>query len=302
MKRIGMYRVDGRSFWFGGYFGRFDRDLMIEHAGQARADRFDETFDGRVPLPDAQLVSVYDEDRAAAEAFAATFNVDTAPTLDAFADGLDGVIVPFPAGGPARDYRVLQPLIEQGVPMFLDRIILEQADELRELIPQAIERGAAMHVTCFMRYLDTFLRCEHDPAAPVQWVVVTASGEPNGYGADLLDLVDELMGGPPISVINVGNPTRDVLRIQYDGGRHAMLQLLRDVSGPMVVAAGGEQWSRSLEIDGSRFHYGAMRQFEAFVAACQTRRPPVSYERVLANAAILAFAERRTFDEVHHLP
>ncbi|MAE61258.1 MAG: hypothetical protein CMJ49_07860 [Planctomycetaceae bacterium] len=296
-----MCRVDGRSYWFGGYFGAFDRRLMIEHAGAARADRFDETLGGRVPLAGARLVSVYDDDRAAAEAFGATFDVPVAATLEEFAEGMDGVIVPFPAGGDARDYRAVAPLVERGIPLFLDRIILEQADVLRGLLAEGQDRGVPLHVTCFMRYLDECLRPADDAGAPVRWVTATASGDPVGYGADLLDLIDALMGCRPVSVINVGDDGGDVLRIGYERGRHAILQLIRDTHVPMVVAAGGADWHRSVELDGSQFHRGAMRQFEAFVRAMDTREPPVAADRILTHANLLRFAESRRIGVVHSL-
>ncbi len=293
MKRLGMHRVDGRSFWFGGYFNAFDRDRMIRHAGAVRADRFAETFGGRVPLAGARIVSVFDPDPAAAAAFGETFGVPPAASPDVFAEGLDGVIVPFPAGGPARDYGAVAPLADRGIGLFLDRVILEQADALDGLCRLAAGRRAPLHISSFMRYLAELLR--PSPSARVEAVEAEVSGEPAGYGADLLDLVDELMQGEPRTVINEGGADADVLRIGYADGRSAVLRLLRTGKRPAAATASGAGWVRSLVVDGSQNHLGAYRQFEAFVRALDTREPPVPYKRVLANAAILRFAERREF-------
>jgi len=288
--RLGLHRVDGRSYWFGGYFNAFDRELMVRYAGEARADRFKETFGGQVPFANARIVKVYDDDRTAAGQFAETFGVEVAESLDEFADGLDGVIVPFPSGGERRDYEVTAPLARRGIPLFLDRIILEQSDVLRHLMAGS---PAPLHVTCFMRYFAGLMLPEGAPRP--ECVVATAHGEPAGYGADLLDLVDELMGGEPVSVLNAGDEQADFARIRYADGRHAILQLFREKSLSMNVTAFSEDRQSILPIDGSQFHYGAFRQFQAFLRSIETREPPVPYARVLANAAVLHTIERREF-------
>src|SRR3990167_8893037 len=103
---------------------------MVRYAGPARADRFKETFNGKIPFKAARVVRVYDPDPVVARQFAETFGAETAETPESFAEDLDGVIVPFPAGGPERDYRAVAPLVERGIPLFLDRIILEQSEVL----------------------------------------------------------------------------------------------------------------------------------------------------------------------------
>jgi len=287
---LGLHRVDGRSYWFAAYFNAFDRELMIRYAGQARADRFNETFGGQLPFADARIVKVYDDNRTAARQFAETFGVEVAESLDEFAEGLDGVIVPFPSGGERRDYEVTAPLARKGIPLFLDRIILEQSDLLARLM---VECPAPLHVTCFMRYFADLILPEGIPRA--ETVVVTAHSEPVGYGADLLDLVDELMGGKPVSVLNAGGEMADIARIRYADGRHAILQLFRVGNPPMTVSAFGEGWQKTLPIDGSQFHYGAFKQFRAFLRSIEIREPAVAYERVLGNAAVLHAIERREF-------
>jgi len=293
VKQLGLHRVDGRSYWFAAYFNAFRRDRMIQYAGQARADRFNETFGGKLPFADAKIACVFDPDAEAARQFADTFCVAVAASLEEFADGLDGVIVPFPAGGPTRDYGVIEPLIDRGLPLSLDRIILEQSENLRRLCEKATRLRAPLQVTCFMRYLAPELLPEGQsrPTCVIAWT----GGEPPGYGADLLDLVDELMQGQAVSAINVGEPQADVLRIRYADGRHAILHLFHGVKPPMCVTALGDGWSRSLEINAGHYHLAAMRQFEAFLHSIDTREPPVPYERVLANAAVLHAAERREF-------
>jgi len=288
---LGLHRVDGRSYWFAGYFNPFDRELMVRYAGEARANRFSETFGGQLPFANARIVKVYDEDRTAAGQFAETFGVEVAETFDEFAEGLDGVIVPFPSGGDRRDYEVTAPLARRGIPLFLDRIILEQSDVLRRLMA---ESPAPLHVTCFMRYFAGLMLPENGQA---ECVIATAHGEPNGYGADLLDLVDELMGGVPASVLNAGDEKADIARIRYADGRHAILQLFREGNLPMTVTAFSEDRQSILPIDGSQFHYGAFRQFQAFLRSIETREPPVLYARVLRNAAVLQAIERREYGQ-----
>ncbi len=285
MKRLGIHRVDGRSYWFAGYFNQFDRELMIRYAGQARADRFHETFGGQIPFAEARVVRVFDPDPVAARQFAETFNVTAAQTLDEFADGLDGVIVPFPAGGPARDYAVIAPLVERGIPLFLDRIILEQSDLLKTLCALATKRRAPLHVTCFLRYVTELLLPSGIMFA--QTVAASATGDPAGYGADLLDLVDELMRGEPTSMVKEGNTEHHVVRIRYADGRDATVELFRGAKHPMQVTASGAGWTRSLQLDGSQNHFAAKRQFEAFLRSIETREPPIPYERIHRNAAIL---------------
>jgi hypothetical protein len=293
MKRLGLHRVDGRSYWFAAYFNAFDRALMVRYAGAARADRFGETFGGAIPFADAKIVRVFDQDEAAARQFSETFDVPAARTIEEFAEGLDGVIVPFPSGGPARDYEATAMLARRGIPLFLDRIILERSRQLRNLVAELAPGNVPLHVTCFTRYLaDLVLPGD---TAPPHCVIGSTGGDPAGYGADLLDLVDELMSGQAVSVVNTGNEAADVLRIRYEDGRHAILQLFRTHKSPMSVTAFGDDWCRSMTVDGSLFHRGAFRQFKEFLRSLDTRQPPVSYHRVFANAAILRSAERRVF-------
>ena len=288
-----MHRVDGRSYWFAGYFNRFDRELMVRYAGLARAERFNETFGGRIPFAEARIVSVFDPDETAARQFAETFGAEVARTLDEFAAGLDAVIVPFPSGGPARDYAVTAPLAERGIPLFLDRIILEQSEQLRRLCERVAPMRVPLHVTSFMRYFAELLLPEGTDRA--ECVVASTSGDARGYGADLLDLVDELIKSQPEQVINVGDVAKDILRIRYEDGRHAVIQLFHEAATPIHVTALGERWCRALTLDGSQNHLGAFRQFQAFLHSLDTREPPVPYERVMASAAVLHTVESREF-------
>ena len=304
MKRIGLHRVDGRSYWFAGYFNAFDRELMIRYAGEMRADRFNETFGGQIPFPDARIVKVYDDDREAAAQFAATFGVEVAETLDDFAEGLDGVVVPFPSGGHARDYGATAPLAKgwgpgaggtpaiPGVPLSLDRIILEQSDVLAALMREV---EAPLQVTCFMRYLAEMIL--PPGVARAESVIATAHGDHVGYGADLLDLVDGLMQGQPVSVLNAGDEKADIARIRYADGRHALLQLFHEAHPAMHVTAYGDGWSKGLEIEASIFHFGAFRQFQAFLRSIETREPAVVYARVLGNAAVLHAIGKHAFNQ-----
>lgn len=280
-----MHRVDGRAFWFAGYFNVFQREPFLRYAGQVRADRFQETFRGKIPFANARIVKVFDPDPKAAAQFTETFGVPAASTLEEFADELDGVIVPFPAGGRARDYAAIAPLVERGIPLFLDRIILEQADELRRLCARATELRAPLHVTCFIRYFAELLLPER--GAAVRSVSASTGGDVAGYGADLLDLVDELMNGTVSGVANEGDENTDILRIRYKDGREAELRLFHNEKQPMRIAVNGDGWSRSHQLDGTQNHFGAMRQFEAFLRSLETREPPVSYDRLMANARVL---------------
>lgn len=286
-----MHRVDGRAYWFAAYFNAFDRARMIRDAGEGRADRFNETFSGRIPFPTARIVRVYDEDRDAAARFAETFGAAVAATPDEFADGLDGILVPFPSGGPRRDYAVTAPFARRGIPLFLDRIILEQREDLRLLMQECAVHRVPLHVTCFMRYLADLLL--PPGVARAEEVTAVAHGEPAGYGADLLDLVDQLMHGEAVSVRNDGDAAADLATIRYADGRQARLHLHRDAHPAMTVTAAGDGWTRELTLDGSQFHYGAFRQFEAFLRSLDAREPPVPYRQVLANAAILGVIEAR---------
>lgn len=292
MKHLGMHRVDGRSYWFAGYFNAFDPELMTRYAGEARTARFRETFGGAIPFPDARITRVYDPDPTAAQQFAATFAVPVAATMEEFADGLDAVIIPFPAGGPARDYGTIMPLLDRGLALFLDRVILEQHNALRNLCDRAHARHVPLHITAFPRYCAELLVVDGERP----WTVTAVtSGDPAGYGADVLDAIDELMGGPPLSVINTGDADCDILRIRYPDGRHALLQLVHHVKVPMLLTATGTGWHRTVLLDGSQNHRAAYLQFQAFLRALDTREPPVSYDRVLANAALLQAAQRKQF-------
>ena len=300
MKRIGLHRVDGRSYWFAGYFNRFRRDLMIQYAGQMRADRFNETFGDRIPFADARIVRVFDPDPQAAEQFAATFDVPVARTLEEFSEGLDGVIVPFPSGGHARDYGATAPLAERGIPLFLDRIILEQSVQLQALCGHLAVRRTPLQVTCFIRYFAELLLPPGISRA--ESVAASTGGDPKGYGADLLDLVDELMQGEAVAVTNEGAGNRDALRIRYADGREATLELLNDQKAPMQITARGRDWTKSLTLDAAHNHLGAWRQFEAFLRSLDTREPPVPYTRLFRNAAILHAAERKEFGKEIAVP
>lgn len=290
MKRLGLHRVDGRSYWFAGYFSPFDRDRMIRYAGQARADRFQETFGGAVPFAEARLVRVYDPDPVAARQCAETFGLDVADNPVSFADGLDGIIVPFPAGGSARDYGAVAAYVEQGIPLYLDRIILEQSDRLAGLMAVAERQEAPLHIASFIRYAV-------EVPGPVTSVLATVTGDPVGYGADLIGTVDALMQGRMTAVVNRGNADGDVLDLDYEGGRHAVLQLWRRPKTPMQVTVTGGQGTSRLTLDGSQNHRAAFRQFQAFLGSLETREPPVPYEEILRESKVLQFAERRVYGQ-----
>ncbi len=240
------------------------------------------------PLPDVEVVAVWDQDRALAERLAALGRIPRVLDRPEQAIGLaDGIMVLDDTSMVHQ--RQARPFLEAGLPTFIDKPLSPDPKEAAEIIALARRHDAPLMSCSALRYSRELAEAQADLAAIGPIGLATASG-PNEivfYGIHPLELAHTVMGPGVEWVQNVGDAEgRAIVRCAYPDGRSIMLQVLKQEQPSLQAMFFGAKGYRLVEVsDGGAFY---QRMIAEFVRMVHTRQTPIPLDTTLELMRILA--------------
>jgi len=236
---------------------------------------------GDLRIEGGRVVKIYDEVREQAEMMAQVYGIDeVADSPEALAEGVDAVIAA--DSGEYDKWKLVVPALEKGLPTFIDKPMAETGAVARQIADIAAEHGAPLMSCSGYRWCDAAEEARR--ALPELgelrlFSAVAGQGRYHVYAIHPTEMAYGILGPGAVSVINVGDEDRDILRLKRSDGVLVILNMFwREVmaGGAQFLVCGSKAWHQVGAL-------GAVYQnmMGAFIEMCNTGVQPTSSEEMV---------------------
>lgn len=246
---------------------------------------------GRQPLesmgiPRARVTHVWTDDPADAPKVAAASRIGQVVARPEDVIGqVDAVVI---ATDDGNDHvRRARPFIEAGLPVFIDKPLATNLDDLRQFV--AWQRaGKVLLSTSGMRYAPE-MRLDAEQQAQIgdlRWITSFTCKTWERYGIHALEAVYPLLGPGFVSVQTQAQDGSDLVHLRHASGVQITLAAIHDAYGSFgAVHLYGTRGQLALRLTDT---YHAFRgQLVAFVDLLRSGRPPFAFSQTVELMAIL---------------
>jgi hypothetical protein len=207
---------------------------------------------------------------------------------------VDAVIIPTDKGhehvGRAR------PFIEAGLPVFIDKPLVDNAEDLKTFTIWQAEGKPILSGSC-MRYAREYepYRGPSPGLGQVRLVTITTPKSWERYGMHALEALYPILGPGFLSARNSGTVERNIVHFKHASGADAVAVAIADLIGAFGVLGLYGTAGHAKAVFGDTF-YAFKKQLEGFVRYLRTGVPPFPFTETVELARML-IAGRRSRDE-----
>ncbi len=203
-------------------------------------------------LTDAVVSHVWTQDHKISESIAKTTNIPAiADNLTDMIGEVDAVILA--RDDPENHVAMSKPFIEAGIPLFIDKPLTADSDELK-WFSNEVAKGKFIMSCSSMRYANECRTAKTELKSLGKLELVTATGKKDWikYGVHMLEGVFALLDDPmPVTVKHIGKNQKDTVYIEFDNGILLVLSIFMNISPTFQVSLfGADNW-RLVEIKNS---------------------------------------------------
>lgn len=195
---------------------------------------------------------------------------------------------------PENHVKMAKPFIDAGVPVFIDKPLASNTNDLNYFKEEAA-KGKFIMSCSSMRYANEARIVKQDLSNIGELQLITAVGKKDWikYGVHMLEgvfaLVDDLKA---VSVVNMGEADKDIVKITFVNGLVATIYLYMDIAPTFQISVFGKTGWRLIDIKNS---YSMFRDnIIEFIRSIQEGKPRLSFEKTENIIKVLiAAAESR---------
>lgn len=195
---------------------------------------------------------------------------------------------------PENHVKMAKPFIDAGVPVFIDKPLASNTNDLNYFKEEAA-KGKFIMSCSSMRYANEARIVKQDLSNIGELQLITAVGKKDWikYGVHMLEgvfaLVDDLKA---VSVVNMGEADKDIVKITFVNGLIATIYLYMDIAPTFQISVFGKTGWRLIDIKNS---YSMFRDnIIEFIRSIQEGKPRLSFEKTENIIKVLiAAAESR---------
>jgi predicted dehydrogenase len=218
---------------------------------------------------------------------------------------VDAVVIPTDKGHEHLDRA--RPFIEAGLPVFIDKPLVDREDHLRQFAAW-VREGKPILSSSAMRYSVDYvaLRKRLDEVGDVRFASITTPKTWERYGIHALEGIYPFFGPGFLSARNTGTIDRNIVHLKHACGADVVIAAHNDMYGAFGI----------LEICGTKGVLTARpsdtfttfkTQLETFVAFLKTGEPPFPFEETIELMKIIIAGIRSrkedgrevALDEIH---
>lgn len=238
-------------------------------------------------IPGARVTHIWCDDKEDARRVAKASGIETVVERPEDVLGhVDAVIIP--TDKPEEHVRRARPFIEAGLPVFVDKPLVDSEEDLRQFVTWQRQGKLFMSSSC-MRYSTEFaeLRKGLEDLGPLRLITMTMCKSWERYGIHALEGVYPFL--PPggwRSVVNSGTSDANVLHIEHEIGAHIVLAVIADMYGAFgVMGVHGTKGSLCAKFSDTFTAFKS--QLAAFVQWLRDGRSPVPMEQTVELMKII---------------
>lgn len=233
---VGMNQGNGHPYSFSAVFNGFDPKALEESCDFPIIRQYLTAHHGnREFIPNARVSHIWTQDRKLSEKVASVSRIPhIVDSLEELASEVDGII--FARDDIWNHYSMAAKLFRTGKPIYMDKLLCDKADDLRNLSASLGGNYPLMTASSF-RYAPLVTEAaefikKHPPltvhgTSPCVWV---------RYAPHLLDALFAVCGRAVESVQSTGTDKRDTVCITFSNGLQAVLQVFEGMALPMGLS------------------------------------------------------------------
>jgi predicted dehydrogenase len=285
---LGMVDGNGHPYsWSAIINGRYDPQAMAECGYPVIPQYLGAQPKEALGISGVQVTHIWCDDPAdAAKVARAAYIPHVVARPEDVLGQVDAVIIPTDKGG--EHVARARPFIEAGLPVFVDKPLVDAADDLGQFLRWQ-QAGKAILSTSCMRYAREFtaLRSRLDEVGQLRLVTITTAKSWERYGIHALEAVYPLLRpGAWQSVANTGTVEANVVHARHADGIDVVLAAVADLYGAFGCMGLFGTKSTITERFQDTF-YAFKTQLMSFVDYLRTGRLPFPFEETVELMKII---------------
>ena len=260
---------------------------------EAKRKQFKGTFvAAKKRIEDAQVVSIWDPDKAAARQLADICGIPkVCDSPEQCAEGVDAVVIPDDGSGQQWKH-ALAPL-RKGVPTYCDKPLAMTGKEAKAVADLARSTGTPLMSASALRFVPDILALakEVPSLGDIHLATTICGNELVYYGIHALEMAYAVLGGGAVSCLNVGQPGRNIVRVRFANGRDLLLMVAERQwmrSGYQINVYGTKGWRTLTPVLTDLYWY----LLDRFVALVRTKKESFPIEEEVEVIAVLEAGQR----------
>jgi predicted dehydrogenase len=280
---IGTNEGNGHIFsWSAIINGRYDKELMQNCGYPVIPEYLAKEPPENLGIEGAQVCYVWTQDRNYAEYVAKTSYIETVLEKPEDAIGkVDGVVITTDLGN--RHLKLARPFIEKNIPVFIDKPLTDNENDLREFI-KYFKANKPLLSSSSVRYskdIEEFIKTNTDN---IEFVGCTMNKYWENYGVHAMEGLYKIMGSGITSVVNLGNKEINVVYIEWEDGKKAVIENIYNMKSTGYDVITAEKTYRIQDKDTFQMF---KRQMETFIQFIDEKKYPYPYEETIEITKVI---------------
>ncbi len=281
---IGLSPGNGHPYSWSAIFNGYDREEMAECPFPVIPEYLNEQDPETLRIPGAKVTHIWTQDKKLSE------KVAKASLIDNIVDNITDLIGKVDAVVLARDdgenhLDMARPFIGEGIPIFIDKPLTDNYDDLREFV-KYYKAGKLIMSCSSARYSDGILEVKGNKDCGK--IIHASAVSPKlwrTYGIHAVEAVCAVMGYNDIeSVRNAGEEGAEIAVLKYSDGRSAVVETFKNIKqgGQMYF---GEEKALIPEPSGAFQQFKSM--LEGFKRMLDTGKQPFDWKDTAETAKVI---------------
>jgi len=208
---------------------------------------------------------------------------------------VDAVIIPTDIGH--QHVRRAGPFIEAGLPVFIDKPLVDDEPDLQVFMNWAAEGKPFLSSSC-MRYAEEYLPFRESELGlgSLRLMTMTTPKSWERYGIHALEGLYPILGPGFISARNIGSEDRNIVRLRHKSGIDVIVAAISDLYGAFgVLGLYGTEGHRQAVF--SDTYYAFRKQLESFILYLRTGQSPFPFSETVELMKMLIAGRRSRIED-----
>lgn len=286
---IGMSAGNAHPYsWSAIINGRFSRQ-EIDYAGFPAVADYLEANQNTLGIAAGQVTHIYCDDLRVANSIARSAGIENVvQRIEDMMGQVDAVILG--RDDPENHFSMAKPLLEAKIPIFIDKPLSIDLEELR-VYEQYVKQGAFLMSCSSMRYAGEILAVKSNirKLGDIQLLTVVGKKDWKKYGVHMVEACMSLLNDPkPARVQYLGKEHFDIVQLEISPTCFASIHLVADIASTFQINVYGTQDWAHIDIKNS---YAMFKEnILEFLKGITQGKPTLDFEKTKRVIQIVAGA------------
>ena len=281
---LGMVEGNGHPYSWSAMFNGYNKEYMEECGFPVIPRYLEKEPPGNFGIGNAKVTHIWTDNPEDAKKVARASRIENIVKNPEDVIGeVDAVIIATDKGNE-HIWRA-QPFIDAGLPMFIDKPLADNAEDLKTII-KWVRQGHRIMSSSSLRYTK-----EYEPymkrtteLGDLRYINMTMAKSWERYGIHALEPVYCITGGGYVSVQNTGGINNNIVHLTHKNGIDVNLAVIYDSAASELKIVGTRD---SVSIPSKDSYYSFKKQLEEFVKYLETGIRPYPFEETVELMEII---------------